>query len=172
MLDVVSSGDSQTLRLQPAASPFGCDSHPAHHSFINSLGRRQVVEKWCRYGGSIESISVVRDSFREEHARARPIRTHVVIELRECRQHAFHQLAGGRVINRFGCRPQGDAERFQMCAEREVVVLFLANRVRLYTTTKWTLPLCVRQYFNSAWIWLRSVVLALSPSSWKRSRTS
>ena len=26
-----------------------------------------------------------------------------------------------------------------------------AIRVRLYTTTKWTLPLCVRQYFSSAW---------------------
>ena len=42
------------------------DSYAAHHSFISTLGRRQVVEKWCRYGGSIESISVVRDSFREE----------------------------------------------------------------------------------------------------------
>ena len=27
---------------------------------------RQVLEKWCGYGGSIESISVERDSFREE----------------------------------------------------------------------------------------------------------
>ena len=32
-LGVVSSGDSQTLRLQPAASPFGCDSHPAAPPF-------------------------------------------------------------------------------------------------------------------------------------------
>jgi hypothetical protein len=28
--------------------------------------RRQVVEKWRRCGGSIESISVERDSFRKE----------------------------------------------------------------------------------------------------------
>jgi hypothetical protein len=28
--------------------------------------RRQVLEKWCRYRGSIESIFVERDSFREE----------------------------------------------------------------------------------------------------------
>ena len=35
--------------------------------FHNStLKRRQVLEKCCRCGGSIESISVVRDSFREE----------------------------------------------------------------------------------------------------------
>src|SRR5688572_2646017 len=26
-----SPGDSQALRLRPAASPFGHDSHPAHH---------------------------------------------------------------------------------------------------------------------------------------------
>jgi hypothetical protein len=38
----------------------------AHHTFITTLGRRQVLEKWCRYGGSIESISVERDSFRKE----------------------------------------------------------------------------------------------------------
>jgi len=30
-LDVVSSGDFQALRLRPSASPFGLDSHPAHH---------------------------------------------------------------------------------------------------------------------------------------------
>jgi hypothetical protein len=41
------------------------DSEAAHHSF-STLGRRQVLEKWCRYGGSIEPISVERDSFREE----------------------------------------------------------------------------------------------------------
>jgi hypothetical protein len=38
----------------------------ASHSFISTLGRRQVIEKRCRYGGSIESISVERDSIREE----------------------------------------------------------------------------------------------------------
>ena len=42
------------------------DFHPAHHYFLSTLGRRQVVEKWRRYGGSIESISVVRDPFRKE----------------------------------------------------------------------------------------------------------
>jgi hypothetical protein len=42
------------------------DSYKAHHSFISTLGRRQVFEKWRRYGGSIKPISVVRDSFREE----------------------------------------------------------------------------------------------------------
>ena len=42
------------------------DSCPDHHSFISTLRRRQVAEKWCRCGGSIESISVVRDSFGEE----------------------------------------------------------------------------------------------------------
>jgi len=34
--------------------------------------------------------------------RARPIRTHVVVELRERSQHAFHQLAGGRVVDGLG----------------------------------------------------------------------
>lgn len=37
-----------------------------------------------------------------------------------------------------------------------------ANRVRLYSTTKWTLPLCVRQYLSSFWSSVRSVVLALA----------
>jgi transcriptional regulator GlxA family with amidase domain len=32
-------------------------------TFLSALIRRQVVEKWRRYGGSIESNSVVRDSF-------------------------------------------------------------------------------------------------------------
>jgi hypothetical protein len=35
--------------------------------------------------------------------------------------------------------------------EREVSYFSRAKRVSLYTTTKWTLPLRVRQYFNSAW---------------------
>jgi hypothetical protein len=30
-------------------------------TFLSALIRRQVVEKWRRYGGSIELISVVRD---------------------------------------------------------------------------------------------------------------
>ena len=32
-----------------------------HHLFISTLRRRQVLEKWCRCGGSIKSISVERD---------------------------------------------------------------------------------------------------------------
>jgi hypothetical protein len=39
---------------------------------------------------------------RRAHARARPIRTHVVVELRERGQHAFHQLASGRVVDGLG----------------------------------------------------------------------
>jgi len=35
--------------------------------------------------------------------------------------------------------------------------------VNVYMTTKWTLPLRERHYFSSAWSWVRSVVLALSP---------
>jgi hypothetical protein len=38
----------------------------AHQKFFSTLIRRQIVEKWCRYGGWIESDSVVRDPFREE----------------------------------------------------------------------------------------------------------
>ena len=57
------------------------------------------------------------------HAGARAVRAHVVVELRERRQHPFHQLAGGRVVDRLGRRPQGDAEGFQVRAERKVVVL-------------------------------------------------
>jgi hypothetical protein len=45
-----------------------------------------------------------------------------------------------------------------------------ANRVRLKTTTKWTLPLCVRQYLRSRCSGGRSAVFALSPSSLNRSR--
>ena len=44
---------------------------PAHHSFISTLGPRQVVEKWCRCGGSIESISVERDPFRKDNCCSR-----------------------------------------------------------------------------------------------------
>jgi hypothetical protein len=36
------------------------------------------------------------------HARAHSIRSHVVVELRESRQHTFHQLAGGGVVDRLG----------------------------------------------------------------------
>ena len=37
-----------------------------HHSFLSAFVWRQVIEKWCGYGGSIEPISVERNSFREE----------------------------------------------------------------------------------------------------------
>jgi hypothetical protein len=57
------------------------------------------------------------------HTRAGAVRAHVVVELRKRRQYPFHQLAGGRVVDRLGGRPQRDAERFQVCTEREVVVL-------------------------------------------------
>ena len=57
----------RVIRLWETHRPYRrFDSYWAHHSFINALRRRQVFEKWCRYGGSIESISVVRDPFREE----------------------------------------------------------------------------------------------------------
>jgi len=39
---------------------------------------------------------------RRAHASTRPIRTDIVVELRERSQHAFHQLAGRRVVDRFG----------------------------------------------------------------------
>ncbi len=57
------------------------------------------------------------------HAGARAIRAHVVVELRERGEHAFHQLAGGGVVDRLGRRPQRDAQRLQERAQREVVVL-------------------------------------------------
>ena len=45
----------------------------AHHSFLSPFIRHQVTEKWCGYGGSIESIPVVRDPLREEQ-RLQPLR--------------------------------------------------------------------------------------------------
>ena len=38
----------------------------AHHIFISVFGRRQALEKWRGCGGSIKSISVERDPFREK----------------------------------------------------------------------------------------------------------
>ncbi len=40
------------------------------------------------------------------HPGARAVRAHVVVELREGRQYPFHQLAGGRVVDRIGRRSQ------------------------------------------------------------------
>src|SRR5687768_5914296 len=76
------SGAQSSTRIRPTSAPsewspkttgvdhlsrtLRSDSYEAHHSFISTLRRRQVVEKWCRCGGSIESNSVVRDSLREE----------------------------------------------------------------------------------------------------------
>ena len=54
---------------------------------------------------------------------------HVIVELRERGQHAFHQFAGGRVVDRFGDRAQRDAQRLQVRAQREVIVL-LAREAR------------------------------------------
>jgi hypothetical protein len=42
------------------------DSLLVHQTFLSTLIRRQVVEKWRRYGSSIESDSVERDPFWEE----------------------------------------------------------------------------------------------------------
>ena len=60
---------------------------------------------------------------RRAHAGARAVRAHVVIELREGSQDTFHQLSCGGVVDRLGGRPQRDAERPQVRAEREMVVL-------------------------------------------------
>ena len=57
---------SRVIRSGSAVGEERFDSGLGHHLFISTLGRRQVVEKWWRYGGSIKSISVVGDSFREE----------------------------------------------------------------------------------------------------------
>jgi hypothetical protein len=65
-----------------------------------------------------------RDGGHFHLCRRTAIRAHVVVELCERGQHAFHQLAGGCVVDRLGDRPQRDAERFQVCTEREVVVNF------------------------------------------------
>ncbi|MEZ5289917.1 MAG: hypothetical protein R2745_02435 [Vicinamibacterales bacterium] len=80
------------------------------------------VSEWCRERPAAKLQ-------RRTHASARPFRAHVVVELRERRQHAFHQLAGGRVVDRLGHRSQRDAERLQVGAEREVVVI-LAREAR------------------------------------------
>jgi hypothetical protein len=42
------------------------DSSAAHRTFLSTLTPRQVLEKWRGCGGSIESISVERDSFRQK----------------------------------------------------------------------------------------------------------
>ena len=56
--------EAQTSSQRSAPGWF--DSSAAHHTFMSTLRRRQVVEKWYRCGGSIESISVERDSLRKE----------------------------------------------------------------------------------------------------------
>jgi hypothetical protein len=42
------------------------DSGLAPQTFLSTLTPRQVREKWRGYGGSIKSISVERDAFRQE----------------------------------------------------------------------------------------------------------
>jgi hypothetical protein len=70
----------------------------------------------------------------------RLVKLHALVCLRSCffGEYAFHQLPGGRVIDRFRRGPLRDAERLQQGAEREVVVLSRAKRVKLNTTTKCT----------------------------------
>ena len=97
------------------------------------------------------------------HAGPRAVRAHVVVELRERRQHAFHQLAGGRVVDRLGGRPKGDAQRLQDERNAKWSYLSRAKRVRLNTTTKCTRPLFVRQNASSRCSSVRSAVFALSP---------
>jgi hypothetical protein len=75
---------------------------------------------------------------RGTHARARSIGTHVVVELRERRQHAFHQLAGRRVVDGLVRPPQPTDFRCALSAKWSY--LSRAKRVRLYTMTTWTLP--------------------------------
>src|SRR5262249_50634063 len=57
------------------------------------------------------------------HAATGSLGAHVVVELRESGEHALHQLACRRVVDRLGCGAQRDAERFEMRPQREVVVL-------------------------------------------------
>jgi len=61
------------------------------------------------------------------HPCTRAIRPHVIVELREGREYALHQLARGCVVDRLGRRPQRDAQRFQMRPQREVVVLLASE---------------------------------------------
>ena len=60
----VSFGWRAIRRISTAARSAKVD--PELKDFLGALNRRQVAEEWCRCGGSIESISVVGDSFREE----------------------------------------------------------------------------------------------------------
>jgi hypothetical protein len=39
---------------------------------------------------------------RGAHSGARAIGPYVVVELRECGEHAFHRLSSGRIVDRFG----------------------------------------------------------------------
>jgi hypothetical protein len=48
---------------------------------------------------------------------------HIVVELREGGEHAFHQLAGRCVVNRLGGGAERDPERLQVSAKGEMVVL-------------------------------------------------
>lgn len=55
-------------RLSSCSLRCHADSIPSALIIFSSAlpGQRQVLEKWCRCGGSIELISVERDSLREE----------------------------------------------------------------------------------------------------------
>ncbi|HEX7087151.1 MAG TPA: hypothetical protein VF198_12365 [Vicinamibacterales bacterium] len=129
--------DRQTLPAAQAGCSGACD-----HFLLGVLARRQILERLAHQrrafrivhktrGGPLRRVQVAErrrkrpapEFERGLHASACSIRAHVVVELRERGQHAFHQLAGGRVVDRFGRRPQRDAQRIQMCAQRKVVVL-------------------------------------------------
>jgi hypothetical protein len=95
----------------PASQPRR--SRARNHFLLREPSGRQVLERLLHQRraigivnetlvGSLRSIQVSErrregpssEFQRRTHARARPVRTHIVVELRECSQHAFHQLAG------------------------------------------------------------------------------
>src|SRR5258708_6257376 len=72
---VSASSDMVSHRVYPRNHPFRRkttgtmarrNESMAHHIFISVFGRRQALEKWRGCGGSIKSISVERDPFREK----------------------------------------------------------------------------------------------------------
>ena len=83
------------------------------------------------------------------HAGAGPVRATVVVELRERGEHAFHQLAGGRVVDRFRRGTKRNAERLQQGAESEVVVLVAREARQVEHDHEMTRPLFRRQNVSS-----------------------
>jgi hypothetical protein len=60
---------------------------------------------------------------RHSDSPARSLGSHVVVELREGGEHAFHQLAGRSVVDRLGDGTQRDPKRLQKRSQGKVVVL-------------------------------------------------